>query len=321
MLIGSEGILGVITEAWVRVHERPRHKLSCGVAFDSLRGRRRGGPGARAVGAQPVQLPPARRARGRAHRRRRAAAGRVLVLGFESRAPARRRADGPGARARPRPRRRTVDSSERASNERRHDAPKATPSAPGATPSSPRPTCATRFVACRRALRHLRDRDHLGPLRRLPRDRDRAAARARSPSRATAPRRGRRRAAGHRAASPTSTPTARRPTSRPRPGAARRRGRAVGRDQGRGLGRVIAAGGTITHHHAVGRDHRPWYDRQRPEPFAEALRAAKRAVDPAGDPQPRRAASTPSGRAGFVPPCDGVVRPACRVPSGASGST
>jgi alkyldihydroxyacetonephosphate synthase len=45
---------------------------------------------------------------------------------------------------------------------------------------------------------------------------------------------------------------------------------------------LIAAGGTITHHHAVGRDHRPWYDQQRPDPFAEALRAAKRAVDPAG---------------------------------------
>jgi alkyldihydroxyacetonephosphate synthase len=45
---------------------------------------------------------------------------------------------------------------------------------------------------------------------------------------------------------------------------------------------IIAAGGTITHHHAVGRDHRPWYDRQRPDPFADALRAAKRAVDPAG---------------------------------------
>jgi alkyldihydroxyacetonephosphate synthase len=43
---------------------------------------------------------------------------------------------------------------------------------------------------------------------------------------------------------------------------------------------IIAAGGTITHHHAVGRDHRPWYDRQRPEPFAAALRAAKREVDP-----------------------------------------
>jgi alkyldihydroxyacetonephosphate synthase len=45
---------------------------------------------------------------------------------------------------------------------------------------------------------------------------------------------------------------------------------------------IVAAGGTITHHHAVGRDHRPWYDRQRPEPFATALRAAKSAVDPAG---------------------------------------
>jgi alkyldihydroxyacetonephosphate synthase len=45
---------------------------------------------------------------------------------------------------------------------------------------------------------------------------------------------------------------------------------------------VIDAGGTITHHHAVGRDHRPWYDRQRPEPFADALRAAKRELDPKG---------------------------------------
>jgi alkyldihydroxyacetonephosphate synthase len=43
---------------------------------------------------------------------------------------------------------------------------------------------------------------------------------------------------------------------------------------------IDAAGGTITHHHAVGRDHRPWYDRQRPEPFAAALRGAKAAVDP-----------------------------------------
>ncbi|MGH3971504.1 MAG: FAD-linked oxidase C-terminal domain-containing protein, partial [Mycobacterium sp.] len=40
-------------------------------------------------------------------------------------------------------------------------------------------------------------------------------------------------------------------------------------------------GATITHHHAVGRDHRPWYDRQRPEPFAAALRAAKHVLDPA----------------------------------------
>ncbi|MEU6576921.1 FAD-binding oxidoreductase [Streptomyces sp. NPDC046805] len=39
---------------------------------------------------------------------------------------------------------------------------------------------------------------------------------------------------------------------------------------------------TITHHHAVGRDHRPAYDRQRPHPFALALRAAKTALDPHG---------------------------------------
>ena len=45
---------------------------------------------------------------------------------------------------------------------------------------------------------------------------------------------------------------------------------------------IISAGGTITHHHAVGRLHRPWYDQQRPEPFAEALRAVKRVLDPKG---------------------------------------
>jgi alkyldihydroxyacetonephosphate synthase len=45
---------------------------------------------------------------------------------------------------------------------------------------------------------------------------------------------------------------------------------------------LLAHGGTITHHHAVGRDHRPWYDEQRPDLFADALRAAKQALDPAG---------------------------------------
>jgi len=43
---------------------------------------------------------------------------------------------------------------------------------------------------------------------------------------------------------------------------------------------LINLGGTITHHHSVGRDHRPWYDRQRPDGFAAALKAAKRALDP-----------------------------------------
>lgn len=45
---------------------------------------------------------------------------------------------------------------------------------------------------------------------------------------------------------------------------------------------VIEGGGTITHHHAVGRDHMPWYQRQRPPLFGAALAAAKGALDPGG---------------------------------------
>ena len=45
---------------------------------------------------------------------------------------------------------------------------------------------------------------------------------------------------------------------------------------------VIEGGGTITHHHAVGRDHMPWYERQRPALFGAALAAAKHALDPVG---------------------------------------
>ena len=57
---------------------------------------------------------------------------------------------------------------------------------------------------------------------------------------------------------------------------------------------VIDAGGTITHHHAVGRDHRPWYDRQRP------VRSRPRCAPPSASsiprgPQPRRADRSLSG--------------------------
>ena len=45
---------------------------------------------------------------------------------------------------------------------------------------------------------------------------------------------------------------------------------------------LTAAGGTITHHHAVGRTHRPWYDRERPARFGDALAAIKRELDPRG---------------------------------------
>jgi alkyldihydroxyacetonephosphate synthase len=45
---------------------------------------------------------------------------------------------------------------------------------------------------------------------------------------------------------------------------------------------ILANGGTITHHHAVGRDHRRWYDEQRPPLYAQVLKATKATLDPAG---------------------------------------
>ncbi|HEU4533886.1 MAG TPA: FAD-binding oxidoreductase [Polyangiaceae bacterium] len=45
---------------------------------------------------------------------------------------------------------------------------------------------------------------------------------------------------------------------------------------------IVGAGATITHHHAVGRLHRPWYEQERPPLFGAALAAAKAAFDPAG---------------------------------------
>lgn len=60
---------------------------------------------------------------------------------------------------------------------------------------------------------------------------------------------------------------------------------------------LLDAGGTITHHHAIGRDHMPWYQRQRPEPFG-------RACGPPRQPSTRAACSTPAsccGRPGRNP--------------------
>jgi alkyldihydroxyacetonephosphate synthase len=45
---------------------------------------------------------------------------------------------------------------------------------------------------------------------------------------------------------------------------------------------LAASGATITHHHAVGRLHRPWYEKEVPPLFVEALRAAKKKLDPEG---------------------------------------
>ncbi|BBY89851.1 FAD/FMN-dependent dehydrogenase [Mycolicibacterium tokaiense] len=45
---------------------------------------------------------------------------------------------------------------------------------------------------------------------------------------------------------------------------------------------IMAAGGTITHHHAVGADHRPWMGQEIGEVGVQILRAVKQCVDPAG---------------------------------------
>jgi alkyldihydroxyacetonephosphate synthase len=43
---------------------------------------------------------------------------------------------------------------------------------------------------------------------------------------------------------------------------------------------IIEMGGTITHHHAVGRDHAPWYRQEQPPLYLESLKAMKRTLDP-----------------------------------------
>jgi alkyldihydroxyacetonephosphate synthase len=45
---------------------------------------------------------------------------------------------------------------------------------------------------------------------------------------------------------------------------------------------IVAGGGTITHHHAIGRDHRQWLTAETGLLGIEVLRAAKKRLDPAG---------------------------------------
>jgi alkyldihydroxyacetonephosphate synthase len=45
---------------------------------------------------------------------------------------------------------------------------------------------------------------------------------------------------------------------------------------------ILAAGGSITHHHGIGRDHRPWYEREVGSLSIALLREVKRTLDPTG---------------------------------------
>jgi alkyldihydroxyacetonephosphate synthase len=256
MLIGSEGILGVITEAWVRVQEAPRFKLSAGVRFEGFE---RGGHAVRALaqsGLHPSNcrlLDPDEAALTGAAQD----GGALLVLGFESpdhdvepwmaRAEelcrelggeVRRRGGGEGA---------WRDAFLRAPYLRDNLI------AAGILAETFE-TAITwdRFDAFVAEVRE-RAAAALGPDGRLT-------------CRITH--------AYPDGAAPYFTVLA----------PARRGSELEQWDEVKAAASeaIAAAGGTITHHHAVGRDHRPWYDRQRPDPFAAALRAAKAAVDPQG---------------------------------------
>ena len=56
-------------------------------------------------------------------------------------------------------------------------------------------------------------------------------------------------------------------------------------------GAILAAGGTLTHHHAVGRDHAPWLPAEAGELGVEVLRALKDRCDPAGIMNPGKLAA------------------------------
>ncbi len=277
MLIGSEGILGVITEAWVRVHKRPEHKLSAGIAFDSFAA---GAEAVRALaqsGLNPTNcrlLDEAEAELTHADQSGRA----TLVLGFES-------AHHP------------VDALMELALEAVRDH--------GGEPGEVRSTQATGSK---------QDADAVGAWRHAflaaPYLRDTfVAVGVLSDTFETAITWDRfaefhatvietaRRAVAAASGAPADGDAAPKVMCRfthvypdgPAPYftilAPARRGSEVEQwDEIKAAVSdvVIEAGGTITHHHAVGRDHRPWYDRQRPEPFAGALRAAKRELDPRG---------------------------------------
>ncbi len=148
MMLGSEGILGVITDAWVRVQERPAHKLSCGVAFGDFEA------AAEAVRelSQSALFPTNCRLLDATEAEMTGAGppGKaLLVLGFES---AHHPVDVPRWRSPSTSRARTAASPARFAARSRRRTATATRSAPGATHSCRRPTCATRSspAACSR---------------------------------------------------------------------------------------------------------------------------------------------------------------------------
>jgi alkyldihydroxyacetonephosphate synthase len=270
MLIGSEGILAVITEAWVRVRERPTFKLSVGVAFDDF-----------ASGAEAVReisqsgLNPSNCRLLDATESETTSAGppgkALLVLGFES---AHHPVDEPMSIALDAARARGGVPGEIRGTGERGDGEDAVSSWRNAFLQAPYLRDA--FVACgvlSDTFETAITWDRLPDFHSEVMESAKRAAAAASPGGKGQPR--------------VSCRFTHVYPDGPAPYytvlAPARRGDEVAQwDEIKAAVSevVIDAGGTITHHHAVGRDHRPWYDRQRPGPFADALRAAKEQLDP-----------------------------------------
>ncbi|MFF5775630.1 FAD-binding oxidoreductase [Streptomyces virginiae] len=275
LFLGSEGALGIITEAWVRLQERPRHKASASVAFTDFRSALRA---VRALAQSDLSPANCRlldsgeaALSGAAHD-----GSSVLVLGFESAdEPVTARLERAVALAR--------------SHGGRYDGA-GEDNAVGGSAGSPDGDAAV--GAWRSAfLRMPYLRDGLARMGAIAETFETAATWDRVPDLIDEVRR----EVGEAATKATGFPAT-----------VNCRLTHVYPDGAAPYFTVLAAGragdevavwddlkavanevlhrhrATITHHHAVGRDHRPGYDRQRPEPFALALRAAKGALDPRG---------------------------------------
>ena len=280
LVLGSEGTLGAITELTLRV--RPVADASgatragcCGRSTTAAR---------RCAALAQAEAGAGRRAavgRGRdAHdaRVRRAGAGcaRGVPASAAGRLPARdrlggRRAGGRRAPARARPR--------GAALVRRAPARPPARARRGAPRASPARTCATRCSTAACSSRRSR--------RRRP---GRGSAPSTRPCATRSPARSRRRRRSSAATSRTSIPTARRSTSP----CSRRQDARDPAGQWRAAKRaasdaIAAAGATITHHHAVGRDHAPWLAAEHGALGLDVLRAVKERVRPARGHEPGQA--------------------------------
>jgi alkyldihydroxyacetonephosphate synthase len=266
MLAGSEGALGVITEAWVRVQPRPVHRRSAGVRFESFMV---GAECVRAIGQSGLNPANCRLIDAREAAMTMAGDGShaLLVLGFES---ADHTVDGAMDRALEICAEHGGETPERNPAADRGDAVRSWREAFLGAPY-------TRDVLV--AMGVLAETFETAiTWERFPAFHERLTASAENAVRDVC-------GTGGRLSTRFTHVYPDGPAVYFTVIAPARRGEEV--EQWAAIKRavseeIIAEGGTITHHHAVGRDHRPWYDEQRPAPFAAAFRGAKAAVDPRG---------------------------------------